>query len=354
MKLVIKTLKQVSYNVELTSEKPSVVDLKNELVKSHGFELSSLKLLFNGCVLDDSKNLEDYKIQDGSIIIMMISKVKPKNVQPPQNIGSSQQKPEEKKPEEKKPEEKKPEEKKPSEPKPVQKPPEQNYTQQLNSLIDMGFERSQAEAAIKAARGHVDLAVEFLYNGIPEGIENLNNAEMEEGQDEGEEGDDINEGEDPIKIVASIAKIICINNPAALSDLMENIQQTNPELMNSLKEREEEFKHLLEQPVNQEDYRNFQRFGQQLGLGGEEEGHEEHEHEHRQINLNLTPEDQEVIKRLKDLGNFSEADVIQAYIACEKNEELTANYLFEQKMRDDDEMFGGNNNNNNNNNGNGQ
>ena len=88
-----------------------------------------------------------------------------------------------------------------------------------------------------------------------------------------------------------------------------------------------------------------------MGLGGDDEGHEEHEHGQGQINLNLTPEDQEAIKRLKDLGNFSDADVVQAYIACEKNEELTANYLFEQKMRDDDEMFGGGNNNNNNGNG---
>ena len=105
MKLVIKTLKQVTYNIELTSEKPTVIDLKNELVKTHGFEAASLKLLFNGAVLDDSKNLEDYKIQEGSIVIMMISKVKPKNINP----ESSQPKQEEKKHEEKKPEEKKPE-----------------------------------------------------------------------------------------------------------------------------------------------------------------------------------------------------------------------------------------------------
>ena len=44
-----------------------------------------------------------------------------------------------------------------------------------------------------------------------------------------------------------------------------------------------------------------------------------------EIRLNLTQQDREVINRLKDMGGFNEADVIQAYIACDKNEEMTAN-----------------------------
>ena len=43
------------------------------------------------------------------------------------------------------------------------------------------------------------------------------------------------------------------------------------------------------------------------------------------IRLNLTQQDREVINRLKDMGGFNEADVIQAYIACDKNEEMTTN-----------------------------
>ena len=341
MKLIIKNIKQIVYNVEVESDKLTVLDLKKEIEKTHGFDASLLKLLFNGVVLDDSKTLENYKIKEESVIIMMNTKAKPKNIQPPSDNQPQVQNTEDKK-EEKKPEVKK--EEKPTEKKDNKK--EEQFTQQLNSLLDMGFEKTQAEAAIKAAKGQIDLAIEFLYNGIPEGVNDLDLGQMQ-GEEEGE-GDD-NE-EDPLKKIASIAKIMCQNNPAALTTLLQGIQQNDPDLMQLINDNEEEFKTLLEKPVTEEDYRAFQSFSQEMGLGGlgaHQQGHG-HESEQGQVTISVTPEEREVINRLKDLGNFSEADVLQAYFACDKNEELTANYLFEQKMRDDDEMFKNNNNNNNN------
>ena len=214
----------------------------------------------------------------------------------------------------------------------------------------MGFEKSQAEAAIKAAHGQIDLAVEFLYNGIPEGANDNDLFVEEENQGQGEvEGEGEGEEEmDPLKKIAGICKILCQNDPSKLTNILQNIQQSDPDLFSLINEKEDEFKNLLEQPVNQDDLRAFRSFQQELGLGGGEGGH--HQHQGGQIRLNLTPQDREAINRLKELGNFEEADVVQAYIACDKNEEMTANYLFEQKMRDDDEMFKNNNNNNGNNN----
>ena len=328
MKLTIKNLKQVTFDVEVPSEESTVLDLKNEIAKSQNLDVEQMKLLYLGVILDNSKKLSEYKIQEGATLILMLSKVKVKNnpqQQPDQKVDPQ---PKEEKKEEKQ-EEKKPEQK-------PQESAENKYATQIASLIDMGFEKSQAEAAIKAAHGQINLAVDYLYGGIPEGANDIE-PQVEQGEPEGEEGGD----DDPVKKTASIAKILCQNDPTKLTNLLQNLQQNDPDLFALINEREDEFKALLEQPVNQNDIRNLRNFQREMGMGGEAGG-QEHGHGQGTIRVNLTPEDRVIINRLKELGNFNEADVIQAYLACDKNEEMTANYLFEQNMMDDNNNNNGN------------
>lgn len=302
MKLILKNLKQVQYNVELESEKNTIKDLKNEIEKLHGFDSNLIKLLHNGKVLEDAKTLEEYQIKEDNVIIMMNTKPKEKpNPQPTEQAKPPSPKKEE-------PQKKEEEQK-----------PKTNNSEQVNSLVEMGYEREKVEKALNAANGDANLAVEFLNSTIPEPSSN----NQQQNQPNNNTRSNL-----PLELrrYASLIKVVCHENNERIFTMLNDMQSKNPALMNKIKEREEDFKNLLVAPINQEDIENcrlleedFRRFSSERGT----------------IRINLTQEEREAINRLKDLGDFTESEIIQAYIACDKNEELTANYLFEQKLNDE-------------------
>lgn len=53
-----------------------------------------------------------------------------------------------------------------------------------------------------------------------------------------------------------------------------------------------------------------------------------------QMTVELTAEDDAAVQRLEALG-FSRMACVQAYIACERSEELAANYLLENATDED-------------------
>lgn len=315
MKLIIKNLKQVIHEVEVKDNKVTIKELKQEIEQVHNFDANNLKLLFNGVLLEDAKTLEEYKINEESVLIMMNAKVKPKN------LPDSQPKQETKT-------EVKEEQKKEEKPKEVKPKEVKDYTKEINSLVEMGFAKTEAEAAIKAAKGNIQLAIEFLYNGLPEEdpIPDEDDVEMNEDNEEGEnQSAEIKE----LAKIASIIKVICVQQPNALEGILASIEEQDPQLMELIRQNEEVFRTLLNQPVTNQDIKNFQDF-QDNSQGG---GHEERRNPPGTIEL--TKEEFEAVKRLREFGNFTDAEIVQAYFACDKNEELAVNLLFENKMNDD-------------------
>ena len=318
MKIILKNLKQVQYNVEMESEKNTIKDLKNEIEKLHGFDSNLIKLLHNGKVLEDSKTLEEYQIKDENVIIMMNTKPKVKaEAQPTEQAKPSSPKKEE---------QPKKEEEKPKTNTSTNTNTNSNTnsnSDKVNQLVEMGYEKEKVEKALNAANGNIQLAIEFLTSGmIPERPpSNQLNQQYNQPSSSGSLPPEL-------KTYASLIKVVCHDQPDKIFGILNSLKQRNPDLINLIKEKQEDFKNYLVSPINQDDINAVKAMDDEIRANAGR----------RQIRINLTPEDREAINRLKNLGDFNESDIIQAYFACEKNEELAANYLFEQKLRDEDEQ----------------
>ncbi len=432
MKITIKSLKKVEYEVEIASDELLIKDLKAEIEKTHGFEADSIKVLFKGSMLDDKKQIKDYIISEGDTLTMMSSKVKPQNI----NSNPVSQIPEESKDNSNKtktnnsntnnPNNNNSKELKKNEnaTKPnsttnteslvsglikslntnnANKEPEKDYSAEALQLTEMGFGFAEALQAVKAAKGSLERAVDYMYNGIPAnstGVPLLEDfldpaGEDEEGE-EGEDGDEEHEfhhnGEIPLtfeidphmldsldlndpnslKTIASFVKVLINEDPSSLQNLLEDIEETNPEIIEFIKEHEDEFKQLISAPLEDKDLEKFLpmasnnqslnanveennannnnndkegekeqseqiKGNEQLMLGAENDedsemlGHPE-ALDFETVKSAFSEAEMQSIERLKTLG-FSEEEVCQGFVACEKNEMLTANFLLENKFK---------------------
>ncbi|KAG5618753.1 hypothetical protein H5410_018577 [Solanum commersonii] len=100
-------------------------------------------------------------------------------------------------------------------------------------------------------------------------------------------------------------------NPQILQPMLQELGKQNPQLLRSIQEHDQEFLQLINEPVDGSDGDMFDQAEQEIPH-----------------TVSVTPEEQEVIERLEAMG-FDRALVIEAFLACDRNEELAANYLLE-------------------------
>ncbi|GMK54431.1 hypothetical protein CspeluHIS016_0110170 [Cutaneotrichosporon spelunceum] len=102
-------------------------------------------------------------------------------------------------------------------------------------------------------------------------------------------------------------------NPALIQPLLQQIAQQNP---------------ALAQIINE----NPQALYSLLGIGADDD---DGEYQGPQVmQVNLTQEEAAAVERLEQLG-FERQMVLQAFLLCDKNEELAANFLFENAEEDE-------------------
>jgi len=111
-------------------------------------------------------------------------------------------------------------------------------------------------------------------------------------------------------------------NPEQLQTLMQTLQATQPELYQLIEQRPQEFLELLNQAEGDDEGGDDDDPLQ----GGAEGGGAGGQGPPGTVTITLSPQDQQAINRLQDMG-FERNRVIEAFLACDRNEELAANYL---------------------------
>lgn len=272
---------------------------------------------------------------------------------------------------------------------PVAQPPTQqqaapNYEQPENiqRLTDMGFPEAEARAALRAAMGNPDVAVEFLFNGIPEQAARAaaGGAAAAPAGGAASEGDVLDQLRRHPHINA--LRRMVQENPAALQNILQQIGAQNPELLNVIHQNQQAFLEIMNEPVTEDDVgaeemmenltpqqfvellqntppqqqaalaesmgmsvEQFQGITQMIstmppeqlqnmmamfrGMSGGGMGEMGGAGQRVPSNaIRLTEDEMAAVRRLMELG-FDQNDAVQVFLACDKNEALAANVLMD-------------------------
>ncbi|KAH7329137.1 XPC-binding domain-containing protein [Stachybotrys elegans] len=233
----------------------------------------------------------------------------------------------------------------------------------IANMEAMGFERSQIEAAMRAAYNNPDRAVEYLLNGIPENIQQEQQqrqaaaaappaasaqpaARAQGGDDDGNVnlfdlaaqhggapgGGGGGTGRSGLAAAAAAAgqtgdlgnldflrhnaqfqqlRQVVQQQPQMLEPILQQLGAGNPQLAQLIASNPDQFLSLLGEDADDD---------VPLPPGAQA--------------ISVTEEERDAIERLCRLG-FDRDQAIQAYFACDKNEELAANFLFDQPEDDE-------------------
>jgi len=398
MKITIKPLKGGAFDVELDVNK-SVLDVKNILKEMKGWEVIEQKLIHQGKIMADEKPVSEYKVKEGGFIVCMVSKPKsapvvstPVAAPPSPAVVSDSSATRTPAPA--------PAPAAPSAPSRQPAASEENNQQFLDALAqlqDMGFPEAECRAALTAAFGDANRAVDFLMNGLPVDASQVSAASSQVASSSNEAQAVGSASSDPLAALRAHPQFnnlrrVVQSNPSALSQVLQQIGQGNPGLLAAIDQNREEFVRIMNEPIeedgtdvasgdgvghlpldftggngdpNPEQFLAVLQAMQQMppeqraqlaqamgvppeqlqaitqvmqnlppqamaqmmetmmqsgqlgqGGGGQPAG-----------TVSLTPEEAAAIDRLAELG-FPKHVCVEAYLACDKDEQMAANYLF--------------------------
>ncbi|KDR75954.1 hypothetical protein GALMADRAFT_248770 [Galerina marginata CBS 339.88] len=385
MKITVKTTQQKVFQASLivyveVDGSESVANLKAKIQESQGYPVALQKIIYSGKILTDDKSVESCGIKEKDFLVLMVSKPKPT---PASTSSTPMAAPEPSTPAV------------PSEPlttAPAASPsevvadsPESPNTSSsapagafgdpsaflsgdglqaaINNMVEMGFPRDQVLRAMRASFNNADRAVEYLMTGIPSHLEaegarqpasvpastqpqaqaapvaappptqsqdqpqNLFQlAQQQQQAGAGAAGTGVVSGA-PSAGHGGHLNLEALRDNPQIQQLRQQMAQ-NPALIQPLIQQLASQNPAIAQMIAQNPEALFQLLGIELDDG--DEGGPVPPGAHV---VSVTEEERAAIQRLESLG-FPRQAVLEAYFACDKNEELAANYLFESGFDD--------------------
>ncbi|KAL0380324.1 UNVERIFIED_CONTAM: Ubiquitin receptor b [Sesamum angustifolium] len=213
-----------------------------------------------------------------------------------------------------------------------------NLEQTIQQLIDMGggsWDKETVTRALRAAYNNPERAVDYLYSGIPESAEvavPLAQPAVDSVAATGPPASGAPNSsplnlfpQETVSAGAGLGSLDFLRNnqqfqalrslvqanPQILQPMLQELGKQNPSLLRLIQENHQEFLQLINEPVD--------------GSEGDIFDQAEQEMPHA---VSVTPAEQEAIERMEAMG-FDRALVIEAFLACDRNEELAVNYLLE-------------------------
>ncbi|KAJ8077141.1 UV excision repair protein rad23 [Marasmius tenuissimus] len=386
MKITVKTTQQKVFQID-AEPTDTVGVLKGKIESSQSHPVASQKIIYSGKILADDKTVESCGIKEKDFLVLMVSKPKPT----PAATTSSAPAPPAQAPAapaappatESTPAAAASSDAPAAAAAPASEPAQQRafgdtssflsgsaLQETVNNMVEMGFPKEQVLRAMRASFNNPDRAVEYLMTGIPSHLEseasgNAGGAQAASGA-QAAGGAQAASGAAPAAAAANPAPagaaVPAANQPQNLFQLAQNQQQggggsaggftsapgqhldiealrNNPQiqqLREHLQSNPESAQAVIQQLAAQYPQliqafaQNPDAFIRLLDLDPQSMAPPG-----AQV-INVTEEERAAIERLEAFG-FPRHKVVEAYLACDKDETMAANYLFEHGYEDDDD-----------------
>lgn len=194
----------------------------------------------------------------------------------------------------------------------------------IRNIMEMGYPRAQVENALRASFNNPDRAVEYLMSGHIPSMEEVLNEPLQNLNRPVSPSVPADAGANPLEFLRNQPQFhqLCQavqGDPNLLSQVMQQLRNTNPELLAMISNNQEAFVRMLNEPITAPPTTgsSARQPSSALASGNQPAaGEQMPPHLDSLIgSANVTPADKEAIERLKGLG-FPEYLVVQA---CKNN-----------------------------------